>query len=41
MAKKKKPRTYPKKIDACGSRKKGGCSWGGATKLQTSVKISA
>lgn len=41
--KKKKTRNYPKKIDACGGKKKGGCgsNWGGATKLQTSVKVSA
>lgn len=28
-------------VKNCGSRKKGGCSWAGATKLETKVKVAA
>lgn len=40
--KKTKPKVKkPKYPENCGSRKRGGCSWAGASKGQTDIKIAA
>lgn len=41
--KKTKPKVKKPKysLENCGSRKKGGCSWAGASKGETNIKIAA
>lgn len=38
---KKKVKKDRPAVENCGSRKKGGCSWGGSTKLVTKIKVAA
>lgn len=40
---KKKPKVKKPKyrIENCGSRKRGGCNWAGATEGKTTIKIAA